>query len=188
VAVSTARVFFTTSAIATAAPWRFIGFCEWNSLTTAGTWTVPSTVQLFGPGVKRPGEVVRVAQSTSGTQSSHSTTSFTNSNLGVSITPSSAANLVKTFLSVTASNSSSSSNGILQLFNGTSSIGGVYSVYSASITSYMGYSQTFYDMPNSTSSVTYILCGKVGAATTIVNILANSGVDVGVIILEEIMR
>ena len=60
-AADTAGVIYTSGAIS-AKPMRILGFLTWeaNALATAGLYAnVPDVVQLMGPGVKRPGEVVQ---------------------------------------------------------------------------------------------------------------------------------
>ncbi len=70
----------TTVAAVTNAPVRIIGYVE--AIWTSGTgWAAPSKVQLFGPGVARPGQVLQ--------------TKSLNGGISLAITPSSAANLVK---------------------------------------------------------------------------------------------
>ena len=91
---NSAKVGYSTVAVTTAAPWRLIGFCEWNSLTAAGTWTAPDYVQLFGPGVYKPGEVIRTRTSASLTTYSTTSGSPQTTNLAIGYVPVSAANLV----------------------------------------------------------------------------------------------
>lgn len=38
---------------------RIIGYLEWTSFTTAGTWTTPDKIQIYGPGVPLPGQVMQ---------------------------------------------------------------------------------------------------------------------------------
>ncbi|WP_027578496.1 hypothetical protein [Bradyrhizobium sp. Ai1a-2] len=89
------RAFYTTSAIATAAPMRLLGFCEWNSLTTAGMWVAPEIVQLLGPGVCRPGQVVQTAFTKISTVTTITTNTPTGTDLIAGFNPTSTANLVR---------------------------------------------------------------------------------------------
>lgn len=77
---------------------RIIGYVEYSSgLTTAGTYaSAPSKVQLFGPGVKRPGDLVQLA-AMSTTTSTNGTTAGTVTATACtkSITLASAANSVE---------------------------------------------------------------------------------------------
>jgi hypothetical protein len=58
-----------TGTAVTSKPFRILGFLTWNTgLGTAGTWSAaPDVIQLFGPGVKKPGEQVQYVENTSST-------------------------------------------------------------------------------------------------------------------------
>lgn len=97
-AADSAGVFYTGTAV-TAKPYRILGYLEWSSsgLVTAGTWTITNLAfsQVFGPGIKKPGDVMQTAYATA--------TGFSNTGVGatfvdagsVAITPTSPANLIK---------------------------------------------------------------------------------------------
>jgi len=74
-AADSAQVFYTGTAVTTKAL-RILGYMEWSAgLTTAGTWDiVPTNIQLFGPGVSLPGNVVAESYSATGTNASTTTT------------------------------------------------------------------------------------------------------------------
>ena len=77
---------------------RIIGYCEFASgQTTAGTWANSCTTkQMFGPGIKKPGETVQGPYpATSSAVVSSTSTTKVEANPTVSITPTSAANLIK---------------------------------------------------------------------------------------------
>jgi hypothetical protein len=79
---------------------RIIGYLEATE-TTAGTWaTAPSKIQVFGPGVKKPGDVVQTVFVQNGTGASTGGT-FASSNVTGTITPTSAVNLIAIDASVT---------------------------------------------------------------------------------------
>src|SRR3974390_3048867 len=68
---TSAGVFYTPNGTTlTTQPYRILGYVE-TTEATAGTYaTAPSKVQLFGPGVKKPGDVVQesfVTTTTGGT-------------------------------------------------------------------------------------------------------------------------
>jgi hypothetical protein len=92
---NTAKAFHSTTAIATAAPWRLIGFCEWTSSQTPGTWTVPDILQLFTAGMKKPGDVVQSSSIVPASQTNISGNAPTATVIAISITPTSAANPIK---------------------------------------------------------------------------------------------
>jgi hypothetical protein len=62
-----AAVFYTGTAV-TSKAFRILGYMEWSSgLGTAGTWSaVPTLVQLFGPGIKKPGDIVQTMRTATG--------------------------------------------------------------------------------------------------------------------------
>lgn len=72
-AADNAQVLYSTSSVTTK-PIRLLGYLEATE-ATAGTWaTAPSKVQLFGAGVKKPGDRVQLQRSATGTSSSGNTT------------------------------------------------------------------------------------------------------------------
>lgn len=103
-----AHVFYTGSAV-TSKAYRILGYLEWNtSGVTAGTWTTSnlSKVQLFGPGVKLPGDVVQIQRLDDGVDATNNPSTVLpadntipqntegNQYLSQAITPTSAANLL----------------------------------------------------------------------------------------------
>jgi hypothetical protein len=90
---NSSQTWYCSGAV-TAKSFRILGYVE-STQATAGTWSsAPSKIQLFGPGVKRPGETVQVANA-SIAGGSVSTTAFSViANTTIGITPSSAANLI----------------------------------------------------------------------------------------------
>lgn len=70
-----AQVIYSNATVTTKAM-RIIGYMDWASgLTTAGTWAiVPTTIQLFGPGISLPGHMVQNVITYSTSQSSGTTT------------------------------------------------------------------------------------------------------------------
>jgi hypothetical protein len=77
---------------------RIAGYVEvtWHSGT--GWDTTPSKVQVFGPGVHKPGEVVQIVFAQTGTNASAGST-FAASNVAVGITPTSGINIIEVSLS-----------------------------------------------------------------------------------------
>jgi hypothetical protein len=76
---------------------RIIGFIEATWLSSTG-WSAPTKVQLFGPGVHKPGEVVQTVFAQTGTNASAGST-FAASNVAVGITPTSGINIIEVSLS-----------------------------------------------------------------------------------------
>lgn len=71
---TSAGVPYATTGVATDSL-RIIGFAEYSAgLATAGAYaSIPTTLQLMGPGVKKPGDVVQVASNATGTISNGTT-------------------------------------------------------------------------------------------------------------------
>lgn len=92
---STSAQTWYCSSGTTTTPFRILGYVE-SKQAGAGTWaTAPSKVQLFGPGVKKPGDTAQEITSTIISTDTFSTTSFVAAtNNRISITPNSAANLI----------------------------------------------------------------------------------------------
>lgn len=97
VAISTgsdsAGVFYTASTVTTKA-FRILGYIELTQ-ATAGVWlTAPTKIQLFGVGIKRPGEVVQTIYKVNTTTTAPGSGSLTATSLSQAITLSSLANPV----------------------------------------------------------------------------------------------
>jgi hypothetical protein len=113
-----AGVFYTGVAVTNRA-YSVLGYLEWPSgLTTAGTWdTAPPRVETFRPGMSLPGQVIQIAPLENSTYaSSAATIPFDNtepqisegaSGLSGTMTPSSAANLLRVSGGATVGNSTS---------------------------------------------------------------------------------
>ncbi len=69
------QVIYASSAVSGKA-FRFAAYAEYGSgLTTAGTWDAsPTKLQLHGPGVPKPGDVVQIGRSVDGTVATGTTT------------------------------------------------------------------------------------------------------------------
>lgn len=104
-AADSAQVFYANAAV-TSKAYTVLGYMTWETgLTTAGTWdAVPTRIQMFGPGVSLPGQPVQkqgqvLGTSTTGTTAvPHDNTVPTSGEgdqyMTVTITPSSAANVL----------------------------------------------------------------------------------------------
>lgn len=107
---TSAGIFYTPSGITIASKaFRIVGYIEYNStgLATAGTYvTAPNFVQNFGPGIRKPGEVVQWIMPDSVTGGGTTTTIIPFDNtipqitegtefMAQSITPTSAANVLQ---------------------------------------------------------------------------------------------
>lgn len=91
---SSAQTLYCSSSSVSSKAIRYIGFIDIQE-STAGTWaTGPTYVQLFGPGIKKPGDVVQVVLGSRTSTTSTTGSSFVTTNITASIAPTSAANLV----------------------------------------------------------------------------------------------
>jgi len=65
---SSAGTHYANVSTITNTPFRIIGYLEWaTGLATAGTWASgPTTIQLFGPGIKKPGDLVQKVTTSTG--------------------------------------------------------------------------------------------------------------------------
>lgn len=173
-AATTAGVFYTPNGTTlTNKAFRIIGLLSYESgLVTAGTYNNPPTVvQLFGPGIKLPGDTVQLAVNS--TTSSTAIGTNTQTSLSASITPTSAVNPVMVKADVNwQSGTAQNEYSIAQLSRGT---GPTYigNKYFAGQNANTQFSQAIavqlqaFDLPGTTSATTYYVYMTVsqGAAT-----------------------
>lgn len=188
---TSAGVFYTPNGTTiTSKAFRILGYVEYNStgLATAGTYaTAPNFIQVFGPGIRKPGEAIQVASATSTGSASQTAATYITGGLSLSITPSSAANLIR-------------AKALGSLRQSTQNIRGFGRMARTSNSNMFGAEQTVLnntgglmdvpcalnglDLPNTTSSTSYIAMIKdAGTGTTI----WNSNALQAYIELEELM-
>jgi hypothetical protein len=110
---NSAGVIYSTNAISNK-PFRIVGFMQWSSgLAVNGVYDVlPDIVQLYGPGCKKPGDVVQQRATATNARSAFSTANIPADDtipqntegvnpLNLSITPKSPVNILKHQLSLT---------------------------------------------------------------------------------------
>ncbi len=185
-----AGTIYSTSAQSSVAM-RILGYMEWGSgLTTAGTYASgPTSIQLMGPGVKKPGNLVQVVTATSTSGTTITGSSYAVTVPAVSITPTSSANLVKVFSNATIQNATSN-NPIAGLYRAS----GGSSACTTAVTSTkqpQGAAGTVwpitiiaYDLPGSTGQQTYVVCEK---STSSGNVFYCPNSDTCLIEVDEIM-
>ncbi len=97
-AATNSSIFYTPNGTTiTSKAIRILGYVEYaNGLATAGTYaSVPTSIVLFGPGVKKPGDTVQLVFATGSSNTScTSTVTNTNMNVGSGITVTSRVNWV----------------------------------------------------------------------------------------------
>jgi hypothetical protein len=172
-----------------AVPIRILGYLEWSSgLTTAGTWASgPTKIQLFSPGIKKPGDVVQTVWATDTLAFTTTSSTFQTTNTSLSITPVGAPNIIAVRVTGTLNINASTVAAYAQLFRGSIAIGG------QTIGTIVGSNQNYFptplealDAPGSTSAQSYAVKIKNGDNTS------NAGWNnftgrVGTIRADEIM-
>lgn len=159
---TSAGVFYTPNGTTLSSKaFRILGYLDYASgLATAGTYgSAPTTVQLFGPGVKKPGEVVQTFYATNSTAATNSTTSFVATNSSVPVTTTASPNLVRVAASGPASTGGGVNDCYFVLRRGTSTnIGAQIRIgdNSTSTTAiHAAFSSVVLDAPGTVSSTTY---------------------------------
>jgi hypothetical protein len=153
---------------------RILGFIE-STQPTAGAWTVsPTKVQLFGPGIKKPGDIVQeVATSISSADTTTSATFVALANNRLSFTLQSAANIVRVESQARLSTSVNQSGANVQLSRGvvasTNLFGSAQTLILSTVTNNFLQAPCNllgYDVPNTAGSITYAVQANIfGAAT-----------------------
>jgi hypothetical protein len=164
---------------------------EWASgLAAAGAWAAaPTKIQLFGPGVRRPGEIVQTALGSTAVMVTHTSSGLTDTGLSAALAPTSAANAVK--ISGTNTEIFPSAAGLgaqVKLVRGSTAIlqmsGGTIGYGSAS-QGIINVPFAWLDFPGTTSSTTYKTQAAAGNGSGTVNSQHNGGTSV--ILIDEIM-
>jgi hypothetical protein len=160
---TSAGTLYATAGVAND-PVRILGYCDFaTGLATAGSWASScTTIQLFGPGIKKPGDIVQSVYNTS----------TTNSALALSITPTSTVNLIKFSPSINMAQGSSLITLLIKrgaTTIATNLLGG------ASVTGNFTGALNILDAPATTSSTSYTSSS------------ANGTFENQFILLEEIM-
>lgn len=187
-----AQVFYSGTGVSSKA-YAVLGYATWESgLATAGTWSSgPTRVQLFGPGVPLPGQVVQRVAGYSASGSSTTNTSATDvTNSSKSITPTSAANPVHVRYSWNQAQAALAANNVVsyaQVLRGATNLSGVDAFALTAPTGaggigvQAGGAFIYSDYPAATSSTTYKMQHRTdnGSAASSVSAL---GIE-----LEEVM-
>jgi hypothetical protein len=154
---SSASTIYTSVASLSGVAIRILGYMEWSSgLTTAGTWASgPTKIQLFGPGIKKPGDVVQTLWTTNTSSFSTTQNTFQTTSTSLSISPVSAANIVAIRAMGTLNVTGSGIVGYAQLFRGSTAIGGQTIGTSPAADTYWPTPIEAFDAPGATSAQTY---------------------------------
>jgi hypothetical protein len=190
---TSAGVFYTPNGTTLSSKsFKILGYVEYNStgLSTAGTYaSAPNFVQSFGPGIKKPGDVIQVAYAVITSSSTTTSSSFVSTNTNVNITPTSAANPVRfIWAGSIESSAGGTSEAFAQLFRGSTAVSAINAVDQNSAALVVaGVGNSGIDLPNSTSSTNYVVKIKnQGGVATIT--FPYAAIQTGAtILLDEIM-
>jgi hypothetical protein len=177
---ATAGTFYTTSAL-TSDAMLILGYLEWGSgLTTAGTYASgPTNIQLMGPGVKKPGDLVQSAYQQNGTQATTTNTytpSATLPTIGggfsiatAAVTPTSSVNLLRIRAQGILSDAGTGNQYTAYIYNGASVIAVSTTVQGSLANAPVALPVSYQGLAGGTSSITFSLYGSTSANTTAVN-------------------
>lgn len=168
-------------------PVRIIGYCDYGTgLATAGTWaSACTTLQLMGPGIKKPGEIVQtVVNSTSivGTTASAVFAALATGQTQA-ITPSTSPNLIRITAAGGLDDNTNGSAVYMQIARGTTLIGQPVGSNTTAAT-FTTVTQIVIDKPGVATSTTYSIYGRIVGGGQLSYPVTNTG---AVMILDEIM-
>jgi len=168
-ATSLGTFYTNPGTTASSKPFRIVGVLDYGAgLATAGTYaSTPTTLQVFGPGNKKPGDVVQAQTFFTTTQfTALSTTNFTSTIVQVSITPTSAPNLVRVTVDGNIAQSNGTiANSALRIVRGATAVGGVKSIQGILANHPLPVSLTWTDAPGSAAATSYIAQIAVASGT-----------------------
>jgi hypothetical protein len=159
------------------APFRIAGYVEYGSgLTSPGTYaSAPTVIQLFGPGSKKPNDIVQSVNVFNGAGSATTTTVLTPvANSNATVTPTSSVNQFSIgycFLGSISAVSGAGSNVSWSIARNNSTIGALFSMGDATIdvNATAPVNLTMVDQPHTTSSVVYSLLQAASTALATCN-------------------
>ncbi len=190
-AATSAGVAYSAAAL-TGKSFRILGYLDFASgQATPGSYaTAPATVQLFGPGIKLPGEEVQRVQFLTTTATSVTTSTFAATSCAANIAPSAAPNLVDFSFGAPANTGATGAGWVAQMFRGATGVGPNVGARAsdASISSAVSFAACppWLDAPGTTSTTTYTLKARTnGTSSTSVGSF-DGGVNL-FMILREIM-
>jgi hypothetical protein len=162
---------------------RIIGFCDFTSgLATVGAWASScTTLQLFGPGVKKPGDIIQTISFSSASGSAcanNSAAAGTPTAILQAITPTSSVNLIRAHAVYDGFGGTTTGALYTRLFRGSGGTGLGLGAIGTSITVSGGtavMSRTDYDKPGTTSSTTYLVQCSTSAASSTYGVPATEG-------------
>jgi hypothetical protein len=185
-----AGTFYTPNGTTVAsASFRILGYVDYASgLATAGTYASnPTTIQLFGPGIKKPGDLVQATYTPAGAQFSTTANTPQASNVTGAITPTSKPNIIKIFANAPVANANGAATGAtVQIYNGSTALGWAETI-STPVASFCLAPATLvaFDAPGSVASTTYTV--KLNNGDNVTAVYCPFGANRGAVVCEEIM-
>jgi hypothetical protein len=150
---SSAQTYYCNISSVTSRAVRIVGYVDIQEVT-AGTWaTAPTTVQVFGPGVKRPGEIVSSWSSTITAGTTINSSAPTLSSITISVTLSSAANITRLRANTVYRNVGATGLALGQLGRSGPTLFGNLTYINVSSTNIATWTGS--DFPNTLSAITY---------------------------------
>ena len=187
---TSAQTYYCSTSAVTSKAIRILGYVEATWLSGTGWSTTPSLVQIFGPGIKKPGDVVQIVRGSLITATTNIQETQTQTAITASITPTSAANPVNVRCDCEVTTGPAGS-GILQLSRGTTpTLFGNVAFYGQAGSGNTAWSATIsgLDKPNTTSSQSYYVFGECATNNNCVtNDSGGSFQPSSQLILQEIM-
>jgi hypothetical protein len=145
-------------------------------------------IQLFGPGVKKPGDIVQSLYMESTAQTQNSSATPVNTQATLSITPTSAANVVRATSTGTLYSDTAGAGALAQIYRGSTAVGTVAEAFGGSGAAIASATMVAIDHPNSVAPVNYTTKLYMNVTGTPIGSfpLSGSGRNVNML-LEEIM-
>ncbi|MDN3278772.1 hypothetical protein QWJ07_31235 [Frankia sp. RB7] len=171
-AADSAGAVYTTVAV-TSGYFRLLAHADYDSgLATAGTWNAsPTRIIPLAAGGKRPGDVVQSKQANTSTPVTTSSTSYLDTNLSVTITPTSPINQVRVRSEGDVSLSNGNGASLIALHRGATLLGPQQAFYpgvTGASVSYFPVAQRFLDACYTALSTTWKMRIKAGINTVTV--------------------
>lgn len=187
---TSAGVFYTPNGTTVSSKaFCILGYVDYASgLATAGTYaSAPTTVQLMGPGIKLPGQIVQSVLGSSNSITNNSTNAYATTNVSASISPTAAPNLVRAAAYGSGRTDGGGSAIISKLHRGSTAIGSEGEGFSAGGASWSTHVNFALDAPGTTSSTTYAVKIKNTDNATQASYPKGNAADTGIIMLDELM-
>lgn len=156
---TSAGVFYTPAGTSlTGKAFRILGYVDYGSgLVTSGTYaTAPTAQQVFGPGIRRPGDVLQTLYFTTTTSTSTTSSTYQSTNVTNSISLASAAHLVRAKIAgPSATQDGSLTNVFVAIFRGASELASTYNAVNTAAISVAPVFLDVLDAPGTTASTAY---------------------------------